>query len=154
MSIISYSTELKIASGFDNTAGYSLITDLTDSDSIPYTLPSPYAGAIRGIVKPTLSRRVIFNSSAVYKWTFPYMTIKQLEKLYDDYYNSNASAVTVRTVQIDGTVADLNAYISVPLQIDVMANNTAGIGAIRPGNYVSNYIQDVVVGFSIVGTAT
>lgn len=155
MAIISYASELKIATSWDNTAGYSLITDVTDGDSIPFLLPLPYVGRSRGILKPRLSRRVDYIAEDTALWTFPFMSIKQLDTLFTTYYNANDSKVTVRTITSAGGFADYNAYISIRVELQGMAGDgRLGIGTVSAGNYTANWLADVVVGFAIDGTAS
>lgn len=159
MALITYASELQIASGWNNTAGYSLVTALTDSDSIPFVLPHPFTNRSRGIAKPRLSRRVDYISNLIATWVFPHMTLKQLDYLRTTYYDANDSKVTIRTItnNVNSTsFDDYNAYISLPQGLpEVLSNDTlTGVGVVHPGNYLANWVPNIVIGFAIDGTSS
>ena len=154
MTAINYATELQIASGHDNAAGLTLITSIVDSDSIPFNLPAPFRGLAQGMEDPTLSRQLATIDSKVRIWWFQGITVRQLYKLANDYLNSNSSAVTVRTLDFDGTFTNFNAYISLKQAWAEMMNSVTGNGIMTPGNYRANWLDNVPVAFNIVGEAS
>jgi hypothetical protein len=150
MATIAFVNELKIASGWDATGSYSLITALTDTDSIPYILPKPYINFSVGINKPRLSRRLYQQDSKFFTWYFEGMTVKQLYKLDADYQQTNSAKVTVRTVDFDGTLEDFNAYVIVPRVWQNMFQSPVGVATNTAGNYESNWIADIYIGFNVI----
>lgn len=154
MSKLEYASELKIAAGWDNTAGYDLITDLTDSDSIPFTLPTPFEGMSRGITEPLLSGAIDHTDDLLLVWTFRTITIKQWYYLYSTYFNVNDSKVTVRSVSPLGTFVDYNAYMGMPINISQMLGSPDGYSTRIPGNYPANRTDMMKVSFNVQGTAS
>lgn len=153
MTTIAYSTELKIATGWNNTAGYALITAEVDSDSIPFVLPMPIQARSRGRAKPRLSGRVDLISNDIAVWRFGVMTIKQWDYLYTTYYSANDSKVTVRTVTAAGGFSNYNAYIALPFDIPADLDATGiGLGSYK-GNK-ANWIQNVNISFRLEGAAS
>lgn len=155
MTALTFDGELKIVTGWDNSGTVVDITTLTDTDSIPFILPMPFIGLSQGIRKPRLSRRVDVLDSKVRVWTFQAMTVKQLSFLYTTYFTVDDSKVTVRTVDYDGTYTAFNAYIVVPIEYVQMAGESlTGFGTNTPGDYNSNWLQDIPIAFNITGTAS
>jgi hypothetical protein len=154
MTALAYATELKLASGWNNTAGYSPITALLDSDSIPMILPSPFEGFTLGPRKARLSRRTYDISSPFQAWTFDGVSIRQLYLLRENYEQMNEGKVTVRIPYIDGSFDDYNAQITVPNGWETMKNSKTGNGLFTPGSYRANWLDNVVIGFNLIETAS
>lgn len=157
MAHIEYDGALQLAAGYDNTAGYDVITTLTDSDSVSYTLPNPLRGSTLGVLRPTLARRAVLKSNRAITWTFKGMSIKGWYKLYDDYFTVNDSAVTVRSVDLDGSFEDFNANIVIPMNWEAFLVTENGVGIYKPpngGSQKANFLDGIWVTFNIVGTAS
>lgn len=157
MSHIEYDGELQLAAGYDNTAGYDVITALLDDDSVPFPLPNPLVNFSLGTARPTLARRAVLSPNKALLWTFPAMSIKGWYVLYNDYYSANNSAVTVRSVELDGSFEDFNANIVIPLQWQEFLVSDNGAGTYKPiggGSHKANWLANVPVAFNVVGTAS
>lgn len=156
MAIIAYDGELKIATGWDNTAGYTVITSLTDSDSVPYALPTPFTGMTLGRRRARLSLRAYDTDNKAVVWVFPGLSMKQLDKLYDDYQAVNDAKVTIRTWFRGIGFDDFNARIVVPETIGEMLQSLTGVATYKPnsgGSHKANWLP-TNIGFNIEGTAS
>lgn len=151
MTAIVYESVLRIASGWDNEAGYSLVTALADSDSINYLAPSPLPLRRRGQLLPRHSGRLYRQSSINYIWQWQYITLKQIYKLDNDYQQTNDGKVTIRTIGYDNAVTNVNAYINFDPDAYALADNLNGIGAITTQqDSKSNWIENFNVSFYYV----
>jgi hypothetical protein len=105
----------QLADGNDNAGGLTLLTAITDSNSVPFPMPRFKGSRNRGIKRARLdgTQGIVGFSSAV--WFFTALTLGQYDLLKDTY----EGLVTVKIPLEASTYANFNAVMVVPDEADL-----------------------------------
>lgn len=115
--------DYKIAAGWNNVGGLTRVSSIVPTDDIAFEDPKAYGGAAAGVAKIRGDGTIYYAGFQSVVWQFgawTYLQYAYLQSTYCGGLGNLSGKVTIRTRDIGGSYANLNAILTLnaPAQLD------------------------------------